>query len=105
MILHNLKNINKGWFIGNFDSSLFKTDFEVGIKEWKTGEKSQRHYHKIAKEFTVILSGKVLMNNVEYIKGDIIQIDEMEDTDFECMEDALTVVVKTKSVKGDKYLC
>jgi hypothetical protein len=43
------------------------------------------------------------MNNIEYIKGDIIEILENEDTDFECIEDTVTVVVKTKSVKDDKY--
>jgi hypothetical protein len=44
------------------------------------------------------------MNDIEYIKGDIIQIDENESTDFECIEDTITVVVKTKSIKNDKYI-
>jgi hypothetical protein len=103
MIIKNLNDFTKGWFIGNFEPSLFNADFEVGVKEYKSGDKEQKHYHKLAKEFTVIISGKVKMNDIEYIKGDIIQIDENESTDFECIEDTITVVVKTKSAKNDKY--
>jgi quercetin dioxygenase-like cupin family protein len=100
---YKLENFTKGWFIGNFEPTLFNGDFEVGIKEYKSGDKEERHFHKLSKEYTVIVSGKVKMNNIEYIKGDIIEILENEDTDFECIEDTVTVVVKTKSVKGDKY--
>ena len=104
MKLHKLDNMFKGWFIGDFEPSLFNADFEDGVKEYKSGDKEQKHYHKLAKEFTVIISGKVKMNDIEYIKGDIIQIDENESTDFECIEDTITVVVKTKSIKNDKYI-
>jgi hypothetical protein len=104
MELHKLNNFTKGWFIGNFEPTLYNTDFEVGIKEYKSGDKEQRHFHKEADEFTAIISGKVLMNGIEYAKGDIIKVVKFEDTDFECIEDCITVVVKTKSIKGDKYL-
>jgi len=103
MVLHNLKNMKNGWFIGKFEPSLYNADFEVGIKEYKTGDKEQKHYHKLAKEFTVVISGKILMNGIEYSKNDIIQINENEKTDFECLQDAITVVIKTKSIIGDKY--
>jgi len=98
-----LKNFKKGWFIGKFEPTTFSADFEVGIKEYKSGDREERHLHKLSREYTVIISGKVKMNNIEYIKGDIIEVLENEDTDFECLEDTITVVVKTKSVKGDKY--
>ena len=44
------------------------------------------------------------MNSIEYSEGDIIQIDPGDSTDFEVIEDTITVVVKQPSVKGDKYL-
>lgn len=103
MKIHNLENMIKGWFIGNFEPTLYNTDFEVGIKKYKSGDKEPKHYHKLAKEFTVIISGIVKMNNIIYKENDIIQIDEFDETDFECIEDAITVVIKTKSVDGDKY--
>jgi quercetin dioxygenase-like cupin family protein len=99
-----LKNFEKGWFIGKFEPTVFSADFEVGIKEYKSGDKEQKHYHKLAKEFTVIISGKVKMNDIEYIKGDIIQIDENESTDFECIEDTIVGGLNTnnKFVKSIK---
>ena len=94
-----------GWFIGDFEPSAWKTDlFEVAVKEYKAGDKEQKHLHKIAIEFTVIVRGKVKMNSIEYSEGDIIQIDPGNYTDFEAIEDTITVVVKQPSVKGDKYL-
>jgi len=104
MKLSNLNEMFRGWFIGKFEPSLYDGDFEVGIKKYKSGDKEEKHYHKLAKEFTVIVSGKVKMNGVEYKEDDIIQIDEFDETDFECIEDSITVVVKTKSIKGDKYI-
>ncbi len=59
---YNLDDMIKGWFIGNFEPSLHKTnDFEVAVKSYKKGEYESEHYHKIATEFTVILDGKVRM--------------------------------------------
>lgn len=101
---YRIEDFSRGWFIGDFHPTLHNADFEVGIKEYKAGDKEAKHYHKEAEEFTVIISGKVSMNKNIYTKGDIIKILTYEDTDFECIEDAVTVVVKTKSVEGDKYL-
>jgi len=101
---YNLKDMTNGWFIGNFSPSLYKADYEVAIKKYKKGDREQRHYHKISKEFTVILSGKVEMNGKIYVDDDIIFIDQNESTDFICIEDTVTVVVKTSSEKNDKYL-
>ncbi len=104
MRIEKIENFTKGWFIGDFEPSLNKSDFEVGIKKYKAGDKEERHYHKKSKEYTVIISGVVRMNENILNQGDIIEVNEFEDTDFECLEDAVTVVVKTKSVLGDKYL-
>ena len=103
--INNLDNFLRGWFIGDFDPSLYKTsDFEVAIKEYKSGDTEQKHYHKMSKEFTIIISGSVKMNNISYSKGDIIILDEYEESDFICIEDCTTLVVRTKSIKNDKYL-
>ena len=100
----NLKDMIGGWFIGDFDPSVWKTSaFEVAVKEYKTGDKEPKHYHKIAIEFTVIVRGRVLMNGIEYGKGDIVRIDPGKATDFEALEDTITVVVKRPSVAEDKY--
>ncbi|AXP09034.1 hypothetical protein N4T57_01925 [Campylobacter hepaticus] len=102
---YKLDEMIRGWFIGNFEPSIFKTNnVEVGIKEYKTGDFEEKHHHKIATEITVIVSGKVKMNNKIYSKGDIIMIYPGEATDFEALEDTISVVLKFPGVKHDKYL-
>jgi mannose-6-phosphate isomerase-like protein (cupin superfamily) len=99
-----LEDMYRGWFIGNFDPSLFKTDdFEVAVKNYKEGDYENSHMHKVATEYTVIVSGEVEMNNVKYQSGDIIVIEPGEWTDFRCLTDVVTTVVKTPFVKNDKY--
>jgi len=101
----SLKDMIKGWFIGSFDLTAYNTtDFEVAIKRYKKGDMENPHTHKLATEITVIVEGEVLMNDVKYGKDDIIIIPPNEYTDFECIKDTITVVVKTPSALGDKYL-
>lgn len=106
MKVANLKNMKKGWFIGNFEPSLFKTnDCEIAVKEYKKGDYEQKHYHKIATEYTVVISGKVKMNGVEYSAGDIVIMEPNEETDFECLEDGTkNVVVKIPGANNDKFV-
>lgn len=101
-----LEDMVKGWFVGNFEPTLMKTnDAEVAVKEYKKGDYEDRHYHKIATEITVIIQGRVKMNGVEYKKGDIIVMEPNESTDFECLEDGTqNVVVKCPGANNDKYL-
>ena len=100
-----LEDMVKGWFIGNFDPTLYKTnDVEVAVKQYKKGMHESWHYHKIATEFTVIISGKVKMNDVEYGPGDIIAIEPNDGTDFHALTDAINVVVKIPGANDDKYL-
>lgn len=100
-----LENMVKGWFIGNFEPSLLKTnDVEVAVKTYKKGDYEAKHHHKIATEFTCIIRGKVKMNGIEYGAGDIVVMEPNEATDFECLEDDTTnVVVKFPGANNDKY--
>jgi len=106
MRVAKLDDMFKGWFIGNFEPSLCKTnDVEVAVKKYNKGDYEERHYHKIATEYTLIISGRVKMNNREYQVGDIIIIEPNESTDFECLEDnTINVVVKLPGANNDKYL-
>lgn len=105
MKVDNLNNFFKGWIIGNFEPTLLKTtDFEVGIKKYKKGDKEDSHHHKISTEYTVIVDGNVKMNNIEYADGSIIIIEPSDRTDFEALTDVTTIVVKTPSSNNDKYI-
>lgn len=102
-----LEDMIKGWFVGNFEPTLIKTnDVEVAVKTYRKGDYEARHYHKVATEITVIIAGKVRMNGMEYVQGDIIVMEPEDATDFECLEDGTrNVVVKWPGANDDKYLC
>lgn len=101
---YNLEEMFKGWFIGNFEPSLFKTnDVEVGVKKYKRDEFENSHFHKIATEFTVVISGIVEMNGVQYGENDIIKILPGVSTNFKAITDVVTVVVKLPGANNDKY--
>jgi len=100
-----IEDMYKGWFVGNFEPTLLQTNhIEVAVKEYRKGDYEELHHHKLATEITVINSGKVKMNGVEYIKGDIIIVQANQATDFVVIEDTITTVVKFPSVENDKYL-
>jgi quercetin dioxygenase-like cupin family protein len=100
-----LDDLVRGWFVGGFEPSMFKTtDVEVAVQHFKAGDKEARHYHKIATEITVIVKGRVLMNGKEYTEGTIVKIDPGESTDFLAIEDTTTTVVKLPGALNDKYL-
>ena len=105
MTVRNLDEMVKGWFIGNFEPSLLKTnDVEVAVKEYKKGDKEEAHYHKIATEVTVVTKGRVRMFDQEWEEGDIIVVEPGDITSFEALEDAQNVVVKIPGANNDKYL-
>lgn len=105
IIKTSLKEMKLGWFVGNFEPSLYKTnDVEVAVKEYKKGDSEQIHYHKIATEITVVVKGKVRMNDLILETGDILVIPPFHATDFEALEDTLTTVTKLPGANNDKYL-
>lgn len=102
---YNLNQMVNGWFIGDFEPSILKSNlFEVGVKYYKAGTKELKHFHKVATELTVIVSGRVKVNNIYYVSGDIILIQPNEIAEFEAIEDTSTTVIKTPSILNDKYL-
>lgn len=97
--------MTRGWFVGNFlPSAITTTACEVGVKNYYAGQSEPFHIHKIATELTYIISGRVLMNNVQYGAGDIIVIEPGEGTDFHALTETTNVVVKIPSIIGDKYI-
>lgn len=99
-----LSQMTKGWFVGNFDPTLLRTnDVEVAVKTYRAGDHEGAHYHKIATEITVIISGRVKMCDTEYEAGDIIVIEPGEVTAFTALTDAVNAVVKIPGANNDKY--
>lgn len=100
-----LKDMVKGWFVGDFEPTLYRTcDCEVAVKEYRKGDYEEEHYHKVATEITAIVEGRVRMFGNVYGKGNIIVVEPGERTDFEALEDTVNVVVKIPGVRDDKYI-
>ncbi len=102
---HKLEDFKQGWFIGNFEPSLSKTeDVEIAVKKYQKGDYEPSHHHKIATEYTLILDGQVRMSGEEYGSGEIVVISPGESTDFLAETDVTTVVVKLPCAPNDKYI-
>lgn len=102
---YSIDDFVRGWFVGGFEPTLFKTtDVEVAVQKFKKGDKEVSHCHMIATEITMIVSGKAKMKDVIVNAGDIVLIKPGEYTDFEALEDTVTTVVKLPGALNDKYL-
>lgn len=102
---YNIDDFLRGWFVGGFEPTLYKTtDVEVAVQRFNKGDKEASHCHKVATEITVIVSGKARMKGHILAAGDILRIEPGEFTDFEALEDTVTTVVKLPGALNDKYL-
>ena len=105
MKIHKLDDCTRGWFVGGFEPTLYKTtDAEVAVQRFSAGDREASHCHKIATEITVIVSGRAKMNGEIVEAGSIVKIEPGEYTDFEALEDTVTAVVKVPGALNDKYL-
>lgn len=105
MKTYKLTDMVKGWFIGPFKpTTLGLNHFEAAVKRYKAGDYESSHHHKVATEYTVIVSGEVEMNGVKYVQDDIIVIAPGESTDFRCLTDVVTTVIKYPGAENDKYM-
>jgi quercetin dioxygenase-like cupin family protein len=104
MQIRSLSEMEKGWFIGNFDPSAYKTkNFEVSYRIHPKGEKWPHHFHKIGTEINLLISGRMTMQGKELKGGDIFILEPYEIADPEFLEDCQVVCVKVPSIEGDKF--
>jgi len=105
MKIYKLKNFTRGWLVGDFKPSVIRTKkFEAAVMFYKKGRRDPAHKHLRAEEITVIISGKYKMNNKILKPGDIVLLKRGEAAEFYCVNAGQTVVIKSPSVIGDKYL-
>ena len=103
MILNNIENMSRGWFIGDFDPVAFKTkDFEVGYKLHKKGEIYGKHYHTKTTEINLVISGKMKMQDKEFSKGDIFIVNPYEISNPIFFEDTEVICVRYPGIINDK---
>jgi quercetin dioxygenase-like cupin family protein len=100
----NLNEMQRGWFIGNFEPAILKTEnFEVGLLSHKKGELWPQHYHIIATEYNLLISGSMTICGEFISPGTIFILEPNEIANPIFHEDCQVLCVKVPSVKGDKY--
>jgi quercetin dioxygenase-like cupin family protein len=105
MLVRRIDEMKGGWFIGNFEPSVFRTqNFEVCFKQHTKGEAWDVHTHKIATEVNYLARGKMTIQGHTLTAGDIFTIFPGEISDPEFLEDCDVVIVKIPSILNDKYL-
>lgn len=102
---YRLENFTKGWFVGDFEPTLYKNShMEVGVKFFQKDEIELEHHQNIATEITIVTSGIVSFNGQEFSQGDIIVVDPKEKTIFKSLTDSTVACIKFPSIPNDKIL-
>ena len=104
MKLAKLSDFTNGWFIGNFEPSLIKTEaFEAAIHHYHKDYIGQSHFHRLAGEANVVISGRLSVNGTELGPGDIFYFYPGEVSSVKFLENTTLVIIKIPSIPDDKY--
>lgn len=104
MKIHQIDEMTRGWFIGNFVPSVLKTElFEVGYLTHKKGEFWPKHFHVVATEINLLVKGRMTVSGRLINPGEIFIFEPGDIADPEFHEDCELVCIKIPSVIGDKY--
>lgn len=98
-----LTDFTNGWLIGNFEPSLMKANFEVGLKTHEKGEFHRDHFHKLYTEFNLVIEGTMIVNGKEFTAGDIFVLYPYEISQVEYLTDVKVLVARDGSDPTDKY--
>lgn len=102
--LAHLTEMSGGWFIGNFTPVAHRTpDVEVAVQHFPAGYHGIPHYHRVATETTLLLSGRAEMAGVLLTPGDILTLAPGTVSEFHALEDCITVVIKHPGALNDKF--
>ena len=99
-----LSDFTRGWFIGDFDSAVYRTkDFEICYQN-NPRSKTDSHIHKEITEITLVISGRQLCNGELFVAGDICVLEPGDISQIEYLEDTEVVTIKTPSIPSDKFM-
>ena len=105
MLHYQLSTFKGGWYMGDFEPSLFRTSqFEVGLKRHRKGEDWPSHFQRQATEYNLLLHGRMTLNGVTINKGDLVVVEPREIVKPVFRTHCEVVVVKVPSMPGDKVL-
>ena len=104
MQVSHISNFTKGWFVGDFDPSIFRNPFfELAHQKHEAGHQTPRHFHKVTTELTYIVKGKMRVGDQILSEGCMFVYEKGEIADSEVMEDVDIIVLRSPSIPTDKY--
>jgi len=94
----------RGWFVGNWPNAAFQTsNVEVTGKFCPKGDTGRPHYHKLATEVTLVVTGLILVDGEEFKAGEIVVVEPNEVSNYVALEDSYIVGIKIPGEPNDKY--
>ena len=100
---YHINEFVNGWFIGNFEPSIFKTSsFEIAFKEFKKGSIEPRHFQLTAVEITLVIKGEIYLGSEVFTTGEIAIIEPLEQAEFCAITDSAVLCIKFPSIPNDK---
>jgi quercetin dioxygenase-like cupin family protein len=104
MRFDRLENYERGWIVGDFEPSIYKTSSnDIGIIFAKKGDVGDGHYHLHHNEFNLIIDGSVRIENTVLKKLEIFIYEPNDKSFVEFIEDTTLLVFKNPSTKNDKF--
>jgi len=101
----DIRNYTRGWLIGDFEPNIKRvSEYEIGLLTHKKNEQWGFHYHRVAIEINVLVSGKMIINNQPIYAGDIFVF---EPNVIACpifSEECKIICIKIPSRPSDKYI-
>lgn len=105
MKIDRIENYTRGWFIGNFENTVFKTDAcEVSYKKHFAGEFWDLHYQEQITEINLLISGEMMMQGIKLVSGDIFILYPYEIADPIFLTDCEVICVKVPGITNDKVV-
>ena len=105
MEIFRLHDFPGGWFLGNFEPSLWREpNVEIAFKTYKSGDVEPTHFQRSSTEVTLLVRGKCFLGGQTLSPGDIAVIPPLEAADFTALEDCELIAIKCPSLPQDKFL-
>jgi hypothetical protein len=99
-----IEDFTKGWVMGDFDPVIVKSkDFEMGMKFFSAGEVEPAHFQVIATEITLIASGEVTINGVNYFTIFAVSREHIRNRSKESYKELINLVNKDKNEETAHY--
>lgn len=103
--LVQLNKYIRGWLIGDFEPNIKRTtNYEIGILNHKQNEKWGFHYHEKTTELNILLSGEMIINNIQIKKYTIFIFEKNMISCPLFLTDCVVLCIKIPSFPNDKTI-